>query len=83
MATGYGLDGSGLDSWQGKEIFLYSIAPRLTLGPTQPPIQWITGALSPEVKWLGREGDHSLPTSAGVKNGGAVPPLLHTWCLIN
>jgi hypothetical protein len=28
------------------------------------------------------EADHTLPFSAGVKNGGAIPPLLHTssWC---
>jgi hypothetical protein len=37
------------------------------LGPTQPPIQWVQGALSPEVKRQGREADHSPPTSAEVK----------------
>jgi hypothetical protein len=26
--------------------------------PTQPPIQWVTGAISPELKWPGREADH-------------------------
>jgi len=36
---------------------------RPVLGPTQPPIQWV-----PEVKWPGRETDHSLPSSAEVKN---------------
>jgi hypothetical protein len=34
-----------------------------------------TGALSPAVKWLGLETDHSYPISAEVTNGGAVPPL--------
>jgi hypothetical protein len=28
-------------------IFLFSTASRPTLGPTQPPIQWVTRALSP------------------------------------
>jgi hypothetical protein len=37
-------------------------------------MQWVPGALSPGVKRPGREGDHS-PTSAEVKNGGAMPAL--------
>jgi hypothetical protein len=34
------------------------------------------GAPSPGVKRQEREADHSPPTSAKVKNGGAVPPRL-------
>jgi hypothetical protein len=30
-----------------------------------------------EVKWLGHEADHSPPTSAKVKNGGAILPFPH------
>jgi hypothetical protein len=63
--------------WQGQEVFLYSTAPGPTLGPTQPPIQCIQGALSPEVKQAGYEADHSPASSAEVKNGGAILPLLH------
>jgi hypothetical protein len=37
------------------------------LGPTQPHIQWVPGALSLEVKQPGREADHSPPSSAEVK----------------
>jgi len=37
------------------------------LGPTQPPIQWVPGALFLEVKRPGREADHSPPPSAEVK----------------
>jgi hypothetical protein len=37
------------------------------MGSTQPPIQWVRGALSLEVKWSGREADHSPPSSAEVK----------------
>jgi len=37
------------------------------LGRTQPPIQRIPGALSLEVKQLGREADHSPPSSTEVK----------------
>jgi hypothetical protein len=36
------------------------------------------GALFPEVKRTGPEGDHSPPTSAEVKNGGAIHPLPRT-----
>jgi len=35
---------------------------------TQPPIQWVTGALSPGVKRPDREADHSPPSTAEVKN---------------
>jgi hypothetical protein len=37
-----------------------------------------TGDLLPRVKRVGREADHSPPTSVEVKNSGAVPPLPHT-----
>jgi hypothetical protein len=38
-----------------------------TMGPTQPPIQWVPGDLSLGVKRPGREADHSPPSSAEVK----------------
>jgi hypothetical protein len=37
------------------------------MGPTQPPIQWVPGAISLGVKRPGREADHSPPSSAVVK----------------
>jgi hypothetical protein len=48
----------------------------LALGPTHPPIQWVPGALSMGVKRPGREADHSLPSSAEVKE--CVAPYLHS-----
>jgi hypothetical protein len=39
----------------------------MALRPTQPPIQWVLGALSLGVKLPGREDDHSPPSSAEVK----------------
>jgi hypothetical protein len=50
--------------------------------PTHPPIQLIPGALSPGIKRPGFEAHHLLSSNAEVKNGGAIPPLLHTslWC---
>jgi hypothetical protein len=36
-------------------------------GPTQPPVQWVPGAISLGVKRQGREADHSPPPGAEVK----------------
>jgi hypothetical protein len=57
----------GFDSQRGLGIFLFNTASRTALGPTQPTIQWVPGALSLEIKRLGREADHSPPSSAEVK----------------
>jgi hypothetical protein len=77
IVTGYGLDGRGSIPGRDK-IFLFSIASRPALGPTQRPIQWVPGALSPGKKQQVCEADHSAPSSAEVKNDGAVCSLLHT-----
>jgi hypothetical protein len=37
-------------------------------GHIQPPIQWVTGHISPVVKRLGRDAGHSPPPSHEVKN---------------
>jgi hypothetical protein len=52
---------------RGLGNFLFTTASRMALGPTQPPIQWVPGALSLGVKRPGREADHSPPSSAEVK----------------
>jgi hypothetical protein len=49
-------------------IILFTTAFRMVLGPSQPHIQWVSEALSLWVKQPGREADHSLPSSAEVKN---------------
>jgi hypothetical protein len=43
--------------------FLHTSRP--ALGPTQPPVQWVPG-LSRGLKRLGRDADHSPPSSAEV-----------------
>jgi hypothetical protein len=48
-------------------IFLFTTESRTDLGPTQPPIQWVPGALYLGVKRPGREADHSPPSGAKVK----------------
>jgi hypothetical protein len=40
-----------------------------------------TGTLFPGVKWKGHEADHLPPSTAEVKNGGAIPPLPNTSSL--
>jgi hypothetical protein len=75
----------GFDSWQGLGIFLFTTASRMVLRPTQPPIQWVLGALSLGVKRPGREADHLPPSSAEVKNAWSytsTPPIrLHGMVL--
>jgi len=56
IATDYGLDGLGLNPG-GVEIFHPS---RLTLGPTQPPVEWVPG-LSWGQKRQGHGSDPPIP----------------------
>jgi hypothetical protein len=66
-ATDWKIGVLGLDSRRGLGIFLFTTASRTALGPTQPPIQCVSGALSQGVKWPENEADHSPPSSAEVK----------------
>jgi hypothetical protein len=51
----------------GGKNFHFSMSSIPVLGSTQPPIQWVLGALSPGVKRQGCEADNSPPTNAEVK----------------
>jgi hypothetical protein len=51
----------------GSRMFSSTRRPDRLWGSTQPPIQWVPGALSPRIKRPGREPDHSPPTSVEVK----------------
>jgi hypothetical protein len=61
------LDDRGFESWLRLGNFLFTTASRLLLGPTNPRIKWVPGALSLGVQRPGREADHSPPSSAEVK----------------
>jgi hypothetical protein len=52
-----------------QRIFPLTSVSRPALRPTQPPVQWVPGVLSPGVKARpGRDADHSPPSSAEVEN---------------
>jgi hypothetical protein len=63
-ATGWMIGASS----PGKSWEFFTTASIPALGLTQPPTQWIPGALSLVVKRPGREANHSHPSSAEVKN---------------
>jgi hypothetical protein len=56
------------------------------LGPSQPHIQRVPGTLPLGVERLGREADHSPPSSAEVKNAWnytSTPQYIFmAWCLV-
>jgi hypothetical protein len=88
IATGYGLDDIGFGVWvpEGSRIFSSPRRPDWLWGSTQPPIQCVPWALSPEVKQQGCEADHSPPSCAEVKSmwiyTSTPPYAFMAWCLI-
>jgi hypothetical protein len=48
----------GFNPQEGQEIFIFSVAARPTLLPTQPPIHWITLAICQKVKRTERGATH-------------------------
>jgi hypothetical protein len=57
----------------------------VSLGPTQLPVQCVLGSVSTGVRRPGRKANHSPPSGAEFKNGGAIPSLPNifmAWCLV-
>jgi hypothetical protein len=86
LATGWTIGVLDFDSRWGLGIFLFATVSRTALGPTQPPTQWVPGALSLGIKRSGREADHSPQSSAEVKNGWSYTStpqyVFMAWCLV-
>jgi hypothetical protein len=62
------LDSNHFNKKKRENIYDDSVS-RPALGPTQPPVQWLSGVLSPGVKARpGRDADHSPPSGAEVEN---------------
>lgn len=59
--------GMSTDFWQGKKEFGFQ-SYRQALEPTQSPFQWVLGAVSPGIKWLGSENDWLPQSNVEVKN---------------
>jgi hypothetical protein len=75
IVMGYGLDGPG--SIPGSErLFSTPQHPDRFWGPLSLLSNGHQG-VSLGRKWPGREAEDSPPSSAEVKKGGAIPPLLH------
>jgi hypothetical protein len=61
IVTEYELDDKRIGVRAPGESRICSESSRRTLEPTQSPIQWVPGALSPGVQRPGREADHLPP----------------------
>jgi hypothetical protein len=76
----------GFDSRRGLGIFRFTTASRTALGPTQPPTWWVPWAFCLGVKRTRREADHSLPSSAEVKNSWSYTStpqyVFMAWCSV-
>jgi hypothetical protein len=81
MATGYGLDGLGSIPGSARFFFSPQLPDRLW-GPPSLLYNEYRGPLSPGVKRRRREADHSPPSNAEAKNGGAIPPLPNTFRIL-
>ena len=76
IATGYGLDGPGIESRWGRDFPHLS---RPVLGPTQPPVQWVPG-LSRGKERPGRNADTHPPLVPWPRKSRAIP-LLPLWAV--
>jgi hypothetical protein len=77
IGTGCGLEGRVSILGSGKRFFSIPQRPDWLLAQLVS-YRMGTGGSFPGGKAAGREADHSPPSSAEVRYGGAIPPLSHT-----
>jgi hypothetical protein len=70
------------DSWQGQELFLFPTSSRLALGPTQPPIQRVSGSVSQGIKRLGRGADDLSPCNTEFENSSTYTSYIYIYIYI-
>jgi hypothetical protein len=85
IVSDYGLDDRaiGVRSPQGQRIFPLASVSRPALGPTQPPVRWVPGVLSPGQSAAGRDADHSphlVPRSWMSRSYTSSPPSASMAC---
>jgi hypothetical protein len=68
--SGYGLDDRTIEVRSPAEAkgFPVTSVSRPALGPIQPPVQWVRCSFPGAKARLGRDADHSPPSSAEVEN---------------
>jgi hypothetical protein len=62
---------------EAKHFYLLQVRV-LSFGPTEPPIIWVPGVLSEEVKWPLDGARTHVDLVLRLRMSGAVPPLPHT-----
>jgi hypothetical protein len=72
------LDGGGSIPGRGKIFFSYPQCPDWQWGPLNLVSNGLRWLFFNGIERQGIEADHSPPSSAELKNGGAIPPLPHT-----
>ena len=69
IATCYGLDGPGIESRWGEDVFSSRHPSREVMGPTQPPVCNGYRGSSRGVKWPGGGVHHPPPASTNAQTG--------------
>jgi hypothetical protein len=82
IVTGYGLDNWGVRVWTPVESRILSTLSRPALRPTQPPSQWVPGALSPgQSRWDVKLTTYLRLIPRSIKCGSINPlPHMPSWC---
>jgi hypothetical protein len=78
IVTGYGLDDWGVKVQVPVGSRMFSTSSRPVLRPAQYPIQWVPGALSPEIKRPGVKLTTHLQLMSRSRKCGSIHPLPHT-----